>query len=271
MNERYHLYFDDTGSRDPDKTAHSIARRDGMDCFGLGGIMIAEEHVKPLLNDYYEFCEKHGITYPLHSWAIRGGREKFGWLKNPDKAHIFLSELDTFITSLPIVTVACVVHRPGYVARYSEEYRERLWLMCRTACSILVERAAKFARDKGRRLEIYFEESGVKEDRDIERYIKELKNEGLPFSDDRSDGYNPLSAGDFQSILWGKPKRKTKKTPMIQIADLVLYPMAKAGYQADYLAYRNLSEAGKLIECHLAPEEMAERGTKYSCFERRKD
>jgi len=266
MNEKYHLYFDDTGSRDLGKAAHSKERRDGMDCFGLGGILIAEEQVKPLLNDYYAFCDKHGIAYPLHSWAIRGGRDKYGWLKTPDKAHSFLSDLDAFITSLPIIAVACVVHRPGYVARYREEYQENLWLMCRTACCILVERSAKFARSHSRRLEIFFEESGRKEDRDIQRYIKELKEDGLPFADHRSGSYDPLRAEDFQSILWGKPKRKTKNTPMLQIADLVLYPMAKAGYQDDYLSYRRLREAGKLIECHLKEQEIPQRGTKYSCF-----
>ena len=38
---------------------------------------------------------------------------------------------------------------------------------------------------------------------------------------------------------------------MIQIADLVLYPMAKGGYDSDYRPYKKLKESGKLIDCLL--------------------
>ena len=47
MSEEILLFFDDTGSRNPD---HSIKekRNDKMDCFGLGGILIKEEDVDAL-------------------------------------------------------------------------------------------------------------------------------------------------------------------------------------------------------------------------------
>ena len=53
-----------------------------------------------------------------------------------------------------LVGLACVVDRPGYDARYREKYGRRQWHLCQTAFSIVVERAAKYARDSGRKLRV---------------------------------------------------------------------------------------------------------------------
>ena len=90
MAKKYILYFDDTGSRNPDHPNHQIVRDDGMDCFGLGGVLVKEEDVDEILEKHKSFCGEWGIDYPLHSYQIRGGRGKFGWLKNPEKAASFL-------------------------------------------------------------------------------------------------------------------------------------------------------------------------------------
>ena len=112
MPDKYHLYFDDTGSRDPDKVSYATEKReDKMDCFGLGGVIIKEESIDETIQAHKHFCREHNITYPLHSHKIRGGRGKFGWLKTPEKAGIFMSTLEEYILSLPIVTIACIVHR----------------------------------------------------------------------------------------------------------------------------------------------------------------
>lgn len=266
--KKYHLYFDDSGSRDPDKSFMPDGERgDRMDCFALGGVLIREEEIDQVYAAYKAFCAEHSISYPLHSWAIRGGRGKFAWLKKPERAGIFMPALEELLLSLPIVTIACVVHRPGYVARYRNRYKERVWFMCKTAFSILAERAAKFADEEGRKLEIYFEATGKKEDEDIVAYMRSLKTEGPPFSPETSADYTPLKADDFQRIILGEPRQRTKKTPMIQVADLVLYPMAKGGYDRGYRPFAKLLEAGKLIDCHLREEDIAFRGVKYSCFD----
>jgi hypothetical protein len=269
MGRKYHLYFDDSGSRDPDKAdlVEGKVRQDRMDCFALGGILVREEDIDQIFTSHKAFCRKHDITYPLHSWAIRGGRGKFAWLKTPEKAGNFYAVLEEYLLSLPIIALACVVNRPGYVARYKERYNQRLWLMCKTAFSILAERAAKLANDEGRQLEIYFEGAGPKEDGDILQYMRALKTEGSPFSDKTSEGYAPLSKEDYRRIILGEPRQRTKKTPMIQIADLVLFPMAKAGYDPQYRPYAKLAEAGKLIDCRFEVEDRPFRGIKYSCFD----
>lgn len=238
-----------------------------MDCFGLGGILVKEEDVQEVVSKHKDFCAAQGINYPLHSSRIRGGRGKFAWLKTPEKAGIFMPALEEFLLDLPVVGIACVVHRPGYVERYKASYAEQLWLMCKTAFTILVERSAKFADGESRALEIYHEEAGKKEDRDIINYIRELKTTGSPFSEDTSDGYAPLTATDYKRIILGEPHRRTKKMSMLQVADLLLYPMAKGGYDAAYRPYSKLREAGKLIDCHLTTAQIPQLGIKYSCFD----
>jgi hypothetical protein len=64
----------------------------------------------------------------------------------------------------------------------------------------------------------------------------------------------------------GEPRGRTKETPMMQIADLFLYPMAKGGYDPSYRPYAKLLENKKLIDGLLKPKDRAQLGIKYSCF-----
>ena len=53
---------------------------------------------------------------------------------------------------------------------------------------------------------------------------------------------------------------------MVQIADLLLYPVAKGGYDPSYKPYVDLMKAGRLIDAHLSAENRPNLGIKYSCF-----
>lgn len=267
MTAKYHLYFDDTGSRDPDHRPHGPGTRDdGMDCFGLGGILVKEEDVDQIFQAHKAFCAEWTIDYPLHSSHIRGGRGKFSRLRRPENAGYFFPSLQTFLLSLPIIGIACLIDRSGYLARY-RDYDDRLWYMCKSAFCILAERAAKFADRHDRKLEIFFERSGKREDRDIIRYLRELKREGNPFNPATSSVYAPFTADDYRRIILGEPLGRTKKMPLLQIADLILYPMAKGGYDPQYPPYRMLKDNDKLIDCLLPEDEIRSDGIKYSCFD----
>ena len=87
------FYIDDSGTRRPDRPG--TCAKHGHDWFALGGVMINEEdenHVRIL---HLEFCERWGITYPLHSVEIRGRNENFRWLSSLDAARrdAFLEQL----------------------------------------------------------------------------------------------------------------------------------------------------------------------------------
>lgn len=262
------LCVDDSGSRNPDATSLSDnARIDKMDWFALGGIILRKSDIGDLLRRYHSFVNKWGIDYYLHSTRIRCRQGKFAWLRKPENAQLFYPALEEFLLSLPVIGIACVIHRPGYVSRYKEKYRERLWYMCKTTFAILAERAAKYADKEQCRLEIIFESSGKNEDRDIVSYMKELKRTGNPFNPLTSQDYHPLLPGDFSRIVAGEPQRKTKANHLLQIADLYLFPIVKGGYDSEYSPYRKLKESGKIIDCILSEEELPYMSVKYSCFE----
>jgi len=271
MNNKLHLYFDDSGSRRPDHKPN-IVRKDGMDCFALGGILIQEgENILSVIDSYKRFSQKWGIDYPLHSTKIRCRQKSFSWLHaDPEREKQFLDDLELFLLAQPVLGIACVVNRQGYIDRYASRYAGEPWLMCKTAFAILIERAVKYAKGKGAKLEIFFEQTGKNEDHDIKQYMKELKSGGMPFNKDSSQVYEMLSSGDFKEIVLGEPQERTKKSIMIQPADLFLYSIAKSGYDSAYPPYRKLMDAGKIIDSHLPENQLSRLGVKYSCFDSKK-
>jgi hypothetical protein len=265
---RLQLYIDDSGTRRPDRAA-AAPRVDGMDHFALGGILIREEAVSTLIKAHHAFTTRWRISAPLHSTKIRGRRDTFKWLRDDADLEVaFWDDLEKMIIDLPILCLACVVHRPGYVSRYAERYKQP-WLLCKTAFAILVERAAKYAARSGAHLEIYFEEAGKQEDRAIQAYARLLETEGMPFDPDTSKSYDELKPEDFKKILVGQPNRIKKKVPMAQIADLVLYPMVKRGYDPLYRPYVQMMKGGRIIDACLNPDERPVLGVKYSCFDKK--
>jgi hypothetical protein len=261
----FHLYIDDSGTRRPDRKVNP-PRADGVDHFALGGILINEEDISKLLDAHSSLLERWGLDVPLHSTRIRGRRGNFAWLgENEQTEAKFLADLERTLLALRVLGIACVIDRPGYRARYSEKYPEP-WLLCKTAFAILVERSAKYAQRRGGRLKIYFEEAGRAEDRAIESYVKSLKTEGMPFAADTSGQYEGLKPDEFKKVIVGTPNRITKKAPMVQVADMLLYPIVKGGYDETYGPYCKLVDAKRLIDAELSKEDVPKLGIKYSCF-----
>jgi len=244
-------------------------RATGRDFFALGGILFNSEDVNQIISAYDSFRAKWEITYPLHSNRIRFATGEFTWLGGleEESRNEFFSDLDEMIEQQPFVALACVIHRPGYNARYTKLYGDQRWMLCKTAFAVLIERAAKFASSKDRRLRVHFEESGKREDRDLIQYQKDLKTTGMPFSLATSSKYKPLDAQSFREILIGSPERHKKTSLFCQLADLVLYPMARGKYDPNYRTYEFLKQAGKLIDCVVRPEDVETLGVKYSCFD----
>lgn len=264
--QKYYLYIDDSGSRFPNRQDHD-SRRDGMDHFALGGVLLKDEDKDQVQQSYLSFCGNWSIDYPLHSTKIRGMRGDFIWLEGSSKQNEkFHDELEDFLLNLPVIGFAAVIHRPGYNSRYKDKYDGRPWWMCKTAYAILIERAVKFVRDQGGVLEVRFEEAGKREDRAIIEYAKKLKQEGMPFNQDSSKKYGVLMAEDFQSLVIGEPRRRKKDNLYLQIADLYLYPMAKRGYDSTYNPWVKLYKAEKVIDALIPEEQWGNLGIKYSCF-----
>ena len=260
--------MDDSGSRFVNKP--QPPRADGMDYFALGGVLIDEADIGEVLASHAAFLARWDLSAPLHSTKIRGHRGAFSWLSNDQaRTNAFFADLEDFILGAPIISISCVIDRPGYVARYAEKFPEP-WLLCQTAFAILIERAAKFAKEHGGRLAVFFEEAGKKEDRDLLAYMKALKATGMPFPGSTAAGYENLSAEGFRAVVHGDPNRVTKKVPMVQLADLVLYAMARGGYDETYPPFRALHEHRRIVDAVMRLEDIPTLGVKYSCFDTKK-
>jgi hypothetical protein len=96
-------------------------------------------------------------------------------------------------------------------------------------------------------------------------YYESLRTEGLPFSE-TSEKYSPYQSEQFVQLLH-EFRLKNKSSPMVQLADLFLWPICMGGYHRSNRTYARLMNDGKLIECHVREEDWAQLGTKYSCFE----
>jgi hypothetical protein len=215
-----------------------------------------------------KFCEAWKITYPLHSYDIRKAAKRFSWLANLEAREFnrFMRDLSAMLVEIPALGHACVIDRPGYNRRYREKYGRQTWKLCQTAFAVVCERAAKHARKDGCKLRVYVEEGDKSADNHIRGYYAKLRKSGMPFASDTSAKYAPLSQQELAETLYDLDF-KAKSSPMVQIADLYVYPMARGGYDPAYGPYMQLREQKKLIDDHLSDEEIPHLGIKYSCFE----
>ena len=262
------LYVDDSGTRHPDRSLSDQLPQHGYDWFGLGGVLIRDSDKPAVQKAYTEFCTDWGITTPLHSTDIRGHHGAFRWigrLSASDKTRLW-NDIGQLVTHPALTVLGCVVDRPGYNARYREAYGRKRWSLCKTAFNIVVERAAKFARADGARLRVYVERSDKKTDTRLQGYYDALRDTGQPFDEDRSGKYGPLSPTDFSETLY-EFATKRKSSALMQIADVVLYPICIGGYEPTHRSYRALLEAGSLIDTKLSDEAKLGGGIKYSCWE----
>lgn len=266
MPKAVHFYIDDSGTRTIDHEPTPFDTNQ-PNHFALGGVLVLEEDEGAVRAAHHELCSKWKIDYPLHSIDIRHGSNKFSWVRRESPEYKpFMRDLTRMLTNAPVTALACVMDRPGYDRRYRDAYPRSLWHLCKTVFAVAVERAAKYARDLGRPLRIYPEKSAKIDERRIKQYYASLLTEGLPFNAANSRMYAPLRSHEFNETLI-ELRFKAKSSPPMQFADLYLWPIAMHGYGRGGRAYAAFASAGRLIEARLGPDQIATRGTKYSCFE----
>jgi Protein of unknown function (DUF3800) len=261
------LYFDDTGSRHPDKK--SDPSRQGRDWFALGGILIKQEDEETAKMLHAGMAQKWSIRSPFHITDMLSERKGFAWLGRltAEQRELFWSDYRKFLVDIPAIGMACVIDRPGYAARgYVERYGSNKWLLCRSAFDILVERSAKVAKREGRRLKVIFEGDRAINDT-IKEYFKNLKANGLAFDEGTSGRYNPLPKDEFQKTLT-TIEYKDKQSILLQIADSYVYAMARNGYDKKFDIYRRLRDSRRIANFALPQDAVYEMGVKYYCFDR---
>ena len=229
--------------------------------------MFNEEDEDAVIASHAKFCAAWGIDYPLHSSDIRHRVACFSWLATlkPEEYQKFMIDLTAMLLEIPAVAHGCVIDRPGYDARYRERYGRQTWMLCKTAFSVLCERAAKIAHSNGRKLRVYVENGDKSADNHIRGYYADLRSAGMPFKGEEAAKYEALEARQLASTLYDL-KFKGKGWPPMQIADLFLYPLCRGGYDPTYRPLVALREKGKLIDSVLSSDQIEHLGIKYSCF-----
>ncbi len=97
-------------------------------------------------------------------------------------------------------------------------------------------------------------------------YYEHLRENGMPFAAPNMQQYAPLTAQQLRTTLY-EFRTKRKSSPIMQIADLYLWPMVMGGYHRSNRPYALLVRDKKLVDCYLSEEEIPTRGIKYSCWE----
>jgi len=267
MKNILNFYIDDSGTRHPTQKVGKKAAH-GNDWFAFGGILINQSDEELARSLHKEFCQKWKISSPLHSSEIRSGTGNFKWLRScsEDNRSKFYEELYCLLRDSPVLGLSCVIDRPGYCERYLELYQKQPWELCKTAFNVVLERSVKLAISREQKLRIYIERCNKKEDKAVTQYYSDLKSSGMPFARSTSEKYQPLEPDDFKKTLYDF-KTKAKSSPLVQLADLYLWPMCMGGYKKSTRPYKRLLDDGKLIECIINEEDHSMLATKYSCFE----
>jgi Protein of unknown function (DUF3800) len=261
------FYMDDSGTRHPDHDAGKRAEHK-FDWFALGGVLVKGSDEPQALDLHDAFCRKWGLTCPIHSVEVRARNKGFLWLERRPKRdqEIFYEDLYQLMKAAPVIGLACVIDRPGYNARYREKYGRERWSLCKSAFTISVERAAKYARSLNCRLRVLPERCNKKEDQVLKGYYNDLKKTGQPFDPNTSEKYRPLTPEQFrETLLEFHPQMKSAR--MAQLADLYLWPICMGGYNGENRPYKRLRDDGKLIERVLTEADWAMLATKYYCFD----
>jgi hypothetical protein len=256
------LFIDESGSPKPNP-------KDENRYFALGGVLLERNDEALVEFEVAEFKQRWGIEdKALHGNEIRSRKKNFAWLGTRSKSEQekFMEDLTSTITSLPIIAHACVVSRSGYLDRYLDKYGTETWEMMRSAFTILIERSAKYAKKYNGSIMIYYEEAGKKEDRLIKKYFEDLRTYGHPFNSSNASQYQPLENNELSNCLRGIEGKK-KNNPILQIADLCLYPIARSKDNPEDRAYMALKDNKILVDSHLESEEIKMLGIKYYCFD----
>jgi hypothetical protein len=259
VKNHFTIYIDESGSA-------SLNPIDLYPYFSMGGIIVQDVHKDAVKESVVAFKEKWEIDYPLHGAEIRSKKKRFAWLaKDPTRREQFLAELEELILGLPVIVVACVVSRPGYIARFGSEYGVNIWELRKTAFNILVERAAKYIDRQDGTLDVVFEKAGRREDELVVGHFIALRREGAPFHVERSSKYAPMAAAGLAQVLTTIEGRH-KENNLLQVADLCLHPVAQGRDKPNNRPFAKMVEQRLLIDCHLASHEVETLGVKYFCF-----
>lgn len=252
----FYLYVDETIIPNHGKN-DAFERKDGINCFAYGGILVKKEDISDIVEKYKKLCEKWNITYPLHSCEIRGRNGHFAWLLSKEKKNRFLKDLNDFLISINIICFGSVVDKDGYKEKVKNRSQ---WPIKKVSYFYLLERVVKYVDYLGGKLDISLEKINNKIESNIKYYTRKISDTGMFFNKE-----NVFLKTDIIVSLDFKPKENLFE----QIADLCVYVIAKHGYVDKYIAWDSLYKNKKIIDSILLDKEVGDKGIKYYCIKKK--
>jgi hypothetical protein len=210
------LYLDESGS-------HNLARHDpDYPVFVLGGMIIADEaeaEIRRLVDDFKQ--RLFGTTdLVLHTSDITRNRNGFEGPRDPAARLQFYAETNRLITSLDLTVVACAILKDELLARYGPLAIDPYML----SLAVLVERFCFTSAGDEPPGAIVLERRGRHLDRELVVAWQSLRLNGTRY----------LRPGTItRRIASFELRAKCAQDPGLQLADLVVSPIARAAIGRD--------------------------------------
>ena len=253
------LFIDESGTRYPDNVD-----KNGPPWFGMGGVLVLNDDLLAIHDAHAALVSKWRLSGPLHGFEIRNTSKAFAWLDKVGRkrAAEFVSDLEAFVRSAPVVGIGCVLDRAEHVAKYRPQHGRTMWLMSKTAFTITVDRAAKIATTLGCRLRVVVERSGHhREDPEVVECYKELtggRHVFGPAVEAFNDELTPYRAATLAGLEFGG-----KENPGLQLADLMIFPVCASGFAPDHPENQSMLSGRKYVDFHLPNRLVSPWGLKF--------
>jgi len=207
----HYLFLDESGD-------HGLSKiNPDFPVFVLCGIIFHEDDYNKCNSKIIELKHKFwgNKEVILHSSDIRRCEKEFQILLDQDIKREFFVGLNSFITDSNYSIIAVGIKKEEYI----EKYGRLTASVYELALSFIIERAIFFLDEQPgpKRLLVYIEERGKKEDAELKDYFIKLLNRGT----------NYVSALRLESAnLRMEFRSKKKNINGLQLADLIAYPIA---------------------------------------------
>jgi Protein of unknown function (DUF3800) len=210
------LFLDESGD-------HGLHKIDiGFPVFVLGGILVEVENYE-YISMKVNYLKKHlwGTSdVILHSSDIRKQQKAFSILRDPQKRVDFYESINMIFQNSPYQIFATVVDKPKYLTAFGKLEDD----IYKIALSHIVEQVVLFLNEKNTnstenlKLKVIIEKRGKREDKSLATYFQKILSLGTGlFSKKDLDKWR--IEFDFDD--------KKENTVGLQLADLVIYPIAR--------------------------------------------
>jgi len=213
--DRCYIFIDECGT-------YSISSKDAFKAFVIAAVIVYEKDYSKVNEQFkrWKGSKLGSRNVFIHEPDVRQGRGSFFCNRNTSVRQQLVSSLHKRLSSLNYSAVACVVHRPEYLAKYGSTSMDpslpkNLYLM---VLDFLMERIVMILEKQfnGAKASVYAEARGPLEDALLQYEYVRLQIDGTSF----------ISPSWFRYQLSPAITFKTKKDNItgLQIADLIARP-----------------------------------------------